>query len=73
MKKVLLKPQREAANSVLAYEDEDWVDEYECAYFDDYFCDDDNYCGFEENSGNCTEHARWGVLNGKYFDLQGCV
>ena len=73
MKKMLLKPQREIMNSVLAYQDEEWVDEYECEYFDDYYCDDDDYCAYEENAGDCTEHARWGFTNGDYFDLSACV
>lgn len=72
MKRVLLKPQREIMNSVLAYQNEDWVDEYECEYFDDYYCDGDDICEYKIDMGNCTEYTRFGELNGEPFDLATC-
>ena len=63
MKRVLLKPQREAANSVLAYQDEDEDNhsfDFEVYFDSHHYCHDDNgTCQRKFNAGNCRQ---WGTI-----------
>lgn len=56
MKRTLLKPQRRAQISVLAYQDE--VLFLKTIYNDHFFCNEDLVaCEYKPNMGTCTEYT----------------
>ena len=72
MKKMLLKPQREASYAVFAYEDED--DDTEVTFifrrFHNYYCDlYSANCAFEQDAGNCTQV----VKAGDGYEIRFCL
>ncbi len=77
MKKVLLKPQCEVTNSVLAYQDEDDVElwNYDHTWRDDYQCDYESArCEFHPNIGDCYEYASvYRTASGQIYYIVGCL
>ena len=80
MKIMLLKPQREVANSVLAYQDEDddrVVEHvsYDYTWREDYQCDlESARCEFHPNIGDCQEYADlYRLASGRIYYTVGCI
>ncbi len=77
MKVSLHKPQREAANAVLAYEDEDennYSYEYNVHFSAHHLCNTaTKSCQPKYNAGDCFEYGIVDVINGvEFITPQGC-
>ena len=76
MKKVLLKPQREVANSVLAYqyEDDDNWEYFWSMFHNHHECNDTTKaCDFLYGAGFCLESVIKGEENGVYYEYRYCM
>lgn len=76
MKITLHKPQRETANAVLAYEDEDgdtWVEKYTVYYTKHHVCNDArDSCERKVNAASCDLDVTFGEVNGVPFETSSC-